>query len=224
MNWLKNDILFTEDRRASTRRPTRRRTGRCRRRSSTCSPQQGSFLPSDVHVPELRQEHAEGLRARRRTPRQQVRRASSRTTRGRASPIRRTFRLSELNLPPNNRFNVGAQLQLRPASSATSRSATPTKRSGRTCSTIRTTARPSRTRSSTPASASSGSTTRSRRRSRSSTSPMRTSSSTCSATSRSVRSSGRSRVQFLRVATVQEVRGQVATRFRRAEGSGRLHE
>ena len=64
-------------------------------------------LPGAVHLSELRQDDAEGPRARRRQRAQPLRQPVRRTTRGRESRSPTDFDVSELNLPAENRFNVG---------------------------------------------------------------------------------------------------------------------
>ncbi len=103
-----------------------------------------------------------------------------------AEPEPEGFDLSELNLPPTHRFNVGVSFSSA-GSSATSPSVTRTMRSGRTCWTIGITGQPTHTRWSMAGSVCAGSITSSRRRSRSSTWRMRRFSSTYLATSSSGR-------------------------------------
>ena len=73
MNWLKNDILFTQDGDVYTRGQPAAELAAAAGRDRACSPQRVIFLPSHVHLPELRQEHEPGHRARRQRLRQQVR-------------------------------------------------------------------------------------------------------------------------------------------------------
>ena len=108
MNWLKNDILFTQ--------PTGRVYTAANPPSNWPLPpvfiaalaQQDIFLPSTLHVSELRQEHEPGDRARRERVRQQTTPAVFANYSYQTDPDPKDFPLSELNLPPNNRFNLGA--------------------------------------------------------------------------------------------------------------------
>ena len=91
MNWLKNDILFTQ--------PTGGVYTAANPPSNWPLPPvviaaagaAGRLPAVDLHVSELRQEHEPGPRARRQRLRQPTTRASSPTTRTRPSRIRRTF-------------------------------------------------------------------------------------------------------------------------------------
>ena len=137
-NWIKNEILFTEDPAVYTAAAIRRRTGRCRRRSS---PARGAGpLPAvAVHLPELRQEHAARASSSASTPAQPLPRRLRRTTRSRPTPNPKDFPSERAEPAAEPTASTSAPTSTTAASSATSRSATPTTRSGRTCSTTRTT-------------------------------------------------------------------------------------
>ena len=123
VNWPRT--TSSSRRTASTSRPSRRRTGRCRRsciaasrrsRASSCrrcSPTRTSARPRA-------RASRSGVNAQRHPLRRHIRELF---VSGRADPP--TFALSELNLPPNNRFNIGSTSPTT-GSSATSTSPTPT--------------------------------------------------------------------------------------------------
>ena len=96
-NWVKNEILFTED---VTGRYTRDESaGQLAAAPALIAFDSGREPAGSIHLLELRQEHAAGDSSSASTPRSTSSWTCSRITRGRGNRIRRTSPLTELNLP-----------------------------------------------------------------------------------------------------------------------------
>ena len=147
-NWIEERDPVHAGQAVSTPRRIRRRTGRCRPSSSRAWRSRAASCRRRFTYLNFGKSTQPGARARRERPRQRLRHVFVNYS-WQAEPDPEDFLSSELNLPPTNRFNAGVSFTYGRFLGNLSVSYSDDSASGRTCSPIRTTARPRPTRWST---------------------------------------------------------------------------